>query len=72
MWPNPANSKLNLSTGICDKYMIEISDLSGKKIFAQNYFDPEITINTSAFAKGVYLLTVKYRDFSKTQRLIIE
>lgn len=72
MFPNPGNSKLNLSTGICDNYDVEICDIAGKTIFKQTYNDPEVTISTISFQKGFYLLKVKRGAYSKTQRLIIE
>ncbi|MBK6521585.1 MAG: T9SS type A sorting domain-containing protein [Sphingobacteriaceae bacterium] len=59
MFPNPTTSKLNISTGICDNYSVEIIDLSGKKIFQQNYNEPDITISTSQFEKGFYLIKVR-------------
>ncbi len=72
MFPNPTHSKLNISTGICDNYSVEIIDITGKKIFEQNYNEPNITISTSQFEKGFYLIKVKNGSFSKTERLIIE
>lgn len=72
MYPNPVSSKINISTGICDNYSIEIVDVSGKSIFIQNYNEPDVTISTSSFEKGFYLITVKNGSFSKTERLIIE
>jgi hypothetical protein len=72
MFPNPVNSKLNISTGICDDYKIEIIDITGKKFFEQNYNEPNVTISTSSFEQGFYFLTVKYAGFVKTERLIIE
>ncbi len=72
MFPNPTHSKLNISTGICDNYSVEIIDLSGKKIFQQNYNEPDITISTSQFEKGFYLIKVRSGNAVKTERLLIE
>ena len=72
MSPNPAQDKLNLSTGICDKYAVEICDITGKKIFEQNYLDPEVTISTNSFEKGFYILKIKYNGRSSTKRLIVD
>lgn len=72
MFPNPVNSKLNISTGICDNYSVEIIDVSGKKIFEQQFNEPDVTFSTTSFEKGFYLIKVKSGSHSKTQRLIIE
>jgi hypothetical protein len=72
MFPNPTRSKLNVSTGICDNYSVEIYDVSGKILFQQNYNEPDITITTAEFTPGFYFIRIKSGSVSKTERLIIE
>jgi hypothetical protein len=72
MFPNPVRSNLNISTGICDDYTVEIIALSGKQLMKQKYNEPDITISTAQFEKGFYLLNIKSGNITKTQRLIIE
>ncbi len=72
MFPNPTRSQLNISTGICDNYSVEIVDVAGKLLFQQNYNEADITLSTSQFMPGFYLLKIKSGAGEKTQRLIIE
>jgi hypothetical protein len=72
MFPNPTRSKLNISTGICGNYSIEIFDVTGKILFQQNYNEPDVTITTSEFTSGFYFIRIKNGSLSKTERLIIE
>ena len=74
MFPNPTHSKLNISTGICDTYSVEIVDVTGKKIFEQNYNEPDITISTSPFENGFYLIEFisEKNEVSRSKFMIVK
>jgi hypothetical protein len=72
MFPNPVNSKLNISIDTNDDYTVEIADVTGKMVFSHKYSEPNITLSTSSFEKGFYFIALKSGGFVKTQRLIIE
>ncbi len=72
MFPNPTSSKLNISTGICASYKVELFDVSGKKVYEQKFNEPDITIVTQNFAPGYYNLKITSGIASNTKKLIIE
>ena len=72
LFPNPSsgsNITLKLSTAISFAEVV-IYDLSGKKVFSQNYDTSVITLNTK-LASGVYLVGVKTDLGDSFERLII-
>lgn len=71
-FPNPVNSILYLSTDLNEMFTVEICDLSGKKVFTENYFTADAKISTFQFSKGFYTLKIISGNKSQTQKLIIE
>lgn len=77
VWPNPATSELNLSASFTSKEQVELSlmDLSGKIWKSQQLSASESFVNeridVSALPRGMYLLNVRGRDFSTSQKVII-
>ncbi len=72
MFPNPVNSVLYIATGLNQNYQVNITDITGKKIFSEIYTNGEVKISTSELDKGIYFVEVKTDTFSKTQKLVIE
>ncbi|MGZ3930471.1 MAG: T9SS type A sorting domain-containing protein, partial [Bacteroidia bacterium] len=54
LFPNPATSKLNLSTTLSSDYTVEIWDVSGKKIISEVFNTPDVSISTKDLTKGFY------------------
>ena len=48
-----------------------VSDLSGRIVWKKDIYSAKTQIDTSGFAKGVYLITVHSKSFSQTVRQII-
>ena len=55
IYPNPTKDNLTIETNINTEQKIEITNLIGQTIYTI-YINKKVTINTSAFAKGVYIL----------------
>ena len=74
IYPNPTsdNFTITFEEKSSKPVAVEISDLSGKKVF-NNVFnnEKEIQIDTKSFSKGVYFLTVAIEENKKTEKLIV-
>jgi hypothetical protein len=55
IYPNPVDDILTVFSSNNTISLIEIFDVSGKKVYSQTYRD---TINVSSFSKGLYLLKI--------------
>ncbi|MBL7773889.1 MAG: T9SS type A sorting domain-containing protein [Chitinophagaceae bacterium] len=71
IYPNPTNSKLNISYGLLSIYSIVLQDIQGKKLMEisceKNVHTKEIDL--SGFANGMYLIKVIGTNRSYTQRI---
>lgn len=72
MYPNPANNLLTIETENEGKYDIQIFDLLGKIIVKQSFIGGSTTINVSNLPKGLYVVNLKYKNYSKHKKLILE
>ena len=58
--PNPFNDQLIIEGLQDNKFLIEIFDISGRKVFQRNIMQAEShVINTSDIKQGIYLVRVK-------------
>jgi len=57
IYPNPAKDNITIETNSDKEQRIEIIDLVGQTVYT-NIINNKETINTSAFAKGVYILKI--------------
>ena len=55
LYPNPTNDNLTIETNINTEQKLEIVNLIGQTVYT-SYINNRANINTSAFAKGVYIL----------------
>jgi hypothetical protein len=67
MYPNPANSILNIN--LEGKYSVRITDLTGKVVMQQNL--SEKTINVESLKAGVYMVEVT-QDGNKAVRSLVK
>ncbi|KAA1247189.1 CHRD domain-containing protein [Aquimarina sp. RZ0] len=75
VYPNPANSIINLRSGLDQIFnvAIEIYDISGKRIYNNTSdLNSTLQINVSSFESGMYLLNItdKESNTTVTKRLI--
>lgn len=74
LYPNPASESVTISLGTAlNDAMFEIRDITGKLVytFAQSMANGSHTVDTSKYASGVYLLTVKSSGVQQTHKFII-
>jgi len=72
---NPSKNELKILMDESDnsKFDLQITDLSGKKIFSARYIDKTHTIDVSSFSPGIYIVQLKKEDgFIGRKKLIIE
>jgi hypothetical protein len=75
LYPNPNSGSftINLKEALIDNGTIEILDLQGRAVFAQNIpkSQKNLEVRTSNLSQGVYFLKVETAVFSSSQKIII-
>ena len=69
IYPNPTNGIVNL-TGFFQPVSLSITNITGKTIYASDYFP--LPIDLSNQPKGVYFVKITSENQSYTQKLIIQ
>lgn len=70
IYPIPTYDKLNIQTYKIDKYSIEITSLNGQLIFSTMMQESSHQLDLSRFQKGVYLITIRSKDYVTTKKII--
>jgi len=70
IYPNPNNDLLTIETYKSDQHFIEITSLNGHLVYNECMDGTIHQIDLSSFNKGVYIITVRSRDFSTAKKLI--
>ncbi|HEY0262325.1 MAG TPA: T9SS type A sorting domain-containing protein, partial [Chitinophagales bacterium] len=71
--PNPSNGKFTLTSNVSQSGVIEVYNITGEKVFAQNVSSlAKVSFDISQNAKGVYLVKVSNAENVWTQRVIVE
>lgn len=72
LYPNPANDFFTVTNNNGTIAEVNIFDISGKRIYSNSENQTsEININTSAFAKGLYLIEITTNDNHKINKKLI-
>lgn len=77
VYPNPASDKVtvDLTAYATDAVTIKIVNAMGQEVFSGNkklLSTPVFSINTEAWAKGIYLFTVSTEDSVMTERVVLK
>lgn len=72
IYPNPANSFINVELDLSIDYSIVIQNNLGQVIYLSKYNNGNKKISTDKFAKGFYNLRVETPKGSSTKKIIIE
>lgn len=73
IYPNPASTQLNLETsGFSGKVLMQVFDLQGSVILAEDGLHGNRAMDISSWAAGVYLMRVTDGEHAATRKLIIE
>jgi len=70
IYPNPVADKLTIETGITEQYSIEINSLNGQQLYNSIVEGPTHQIDFSTFQKGLYFITIRSKDFVRTEKII--
>ncbi len=70
IYPNPTNSLLTIETESSDHYSINITTLNGQHILIGEMEGASHQVDLSSFQKGVYLITIRSKDFVTTRKII--
>ena len=72
VYPNPANEQFTVNwKGLTTPTSIELNDLSGKVIYKGVPNGNTLTVNTTNYAPGIYLLSVTIAGDTQVSKLII-
>jgi len=69
-YPNPTSGLLTIETSVYDLHSIEISSLNGQMMYRTNMDGSSLQIDFSSFSKGVYFITIRSRNFVRTEKII--
>ena len=70
LFPNPAKEILTVQTSIPNRYDIAITALNGQLLYSNKMEGPYHQIDLSSFQKGLYFITIRSRDFVRTEKII--
>ncbi len=73
LYPNPAKKQLTISglkAGI--ETTLSITDVLGKVVYTTHSQNPIMTVDVSAFAKGLYFIKIAQGEQSTTRKIIVE
>jgi hypothetical protein len=70
IYPNPVMDAITVETNDPGQYTIEITSLNGQLLYNTNMEGPTFQIDISSFEKGVYFITVRSRDYVRTEKII--
>ncbi len=59
IFPNPANTELNIKANSAEQFSVSVSDMLGRKVVSDNTSNGMMTINTTNLPSGLYLVTLK-------------
>jgi hypothetical protein len=70
IYPNPANDLLTVETSQPGQQFIEITSLNGQLLYTDRLEGPIHQIDFSSFQKGLYFITIRSRDYVRTEKII--
>jgi hypothetical protein len=69
-YPNPTNNSITIETDISTPYFIQIISMNGQLLFKKEVEESKYQIDLSSFMKGVYFISIRSRDFVRTEKII--
>ena len=70
IYPNPANSMLNIVNMQAATYRIEITTLNGQLVYKKELEGTTNQLNISCLSQGEYIITIRSRDSVRTGKLL--
>ncbi|MFC2137160.1 lamin tail domain-containing protein [Bacteroidota bacterium] len=72
IYPNPSNNMIFVETENSTEGIIEIYDITGKRLFTRTIQSNSEKINITCFAEGIYLLKITQAEAIQTRKIIIK
>ena len=72
-YPNPFNNTLIIAQqgGLnADRVLVSVTDISGRTIYQDALVSSRMTVNTSDWSNGFYLVTIQHKSGSKTLKVV--
>ncbi len=70
LYPNPTNNLIIIETNKVGQYTIELNSINGQLLYSDKTEGPTNQIDLSSFQKGLYFITVRFKDFVRTEKII--
>jgi hypothetical protein len=70
IYPNPTNDILTIETSVPALHTIEITSLNGQLLYSDKIEGSSHQIDLSSFQKGLYFITIRSRDYVRTEKII--
>jgi 3-phytase len=70
VYPNPADALINIQFEEVGKYTVEITSVNGQLLRSEKFEGPSHQIDLSSFEKGLFFITVRSRDYVRTEKII--
>jgi len=72
LFPNPASNQLYIQWNV-NNYKVQITDISGRKVFEDNDYENSKQINSSQFESGVYYIKlINNKKYVRNLKLIVQ
>jgi len=68
--PIPTNGLLTIEINAPGKQFIELTSLNGQLLYSTKMEGPTLQIDLSSFHNGLYFITVRSRDYIRTEKII--
>jgi hypothetical protein len=69
-YPNPTYTLLTIETVTSDLIYIEVTSLNGQRLLSKEIEGRTHQLDLSSFRKGVYLITIRSKDFVTTRKIV--
>lgn len=70
LFPNPFNNLLTIRTTGIGTFWFNVTSINGQLIYSDKIAGPSYQLDFSSFQKGVYLITIRSKDFVRTEKVI--
>lgn len=70
LYPNPTRNLLTIETKITGQHYIDIFTMCGQLNYSTSMAGNTIQLDLSSFSRGVYFITVRSKEFVKTEKII--
>jgi len=70
IYPNPVSDVFSIKANRLSHYTIEIASINGLLIYEGRNAGTDVQIDLSSFQKGVYIITIRSKDFVTTRKIV--